>query len=365
MTLGSPVSHTSPISHTTPFQQTAGGQYLPGFLMGDHSISKTPVLNRSLSAAGQPHAFLNSPTFGGSGAKTSPCPAASPGNQFSQMIRSRMNTTSIPQKEKAGAPPVSSLVNDDSHNSSTPPFTTNSFTRSGVTEIYGKTGSPYTPRSSDNHTPRLHTLPRQPRTLTSNMERDARSAQTPPSPAQIDPFYTQGEALTSQEELDETWVTVFGFPPTASAFILQQFSKCGVILEHCSAPDEGNWINIRFESKLQSRKALSKSGKILPGNLMIGVAPCIDLKVISKSQADPLRRVQQDLLESRSSPGLNSSLPKLDDSKSAFNSPKPCTIRPLTAAYNAASSGNKVTTDVLTPQKTSGIITKAMDYIFG
>lgn len=65
-----------------------------------------------------------------------------------------MNATSMPQKDKAGAPPVSSLVHNDSRKSITPPFSSNSFNKSGVTEIYAKTGSPYTPRSSDKHTPR-------------------------------------------------------------------------------------------------------------------------------------------------------------------------------------------------------------------
>lgn len=30
------------------------------------------------------------------------------------------------------------------------------------------------------------------------------------SPAQLDPFYTQGDSLTSEDHLDDTWVTVFG-----------------------------------------------------------------------------------------------------------------------------------------------------------
>lgn len=30
------------------------------------------------------------------------------------------------------------------------------------------------------------------------------------SPAQLDPFYTQGDSLTSEDQLDDTWVTVFG-----------------------------------------------------------------------------------------------------------------------------------------------------------
>lgn len=38
----------------------------------------------------------------------------------------------------------------------------------------------------------------------------AQPRKTTMSPAQLDPFYTQGDALTSEDQLDDTWVTVFG-----------------------------------------------------------------------------------------------------------------------------------------------------------
>lgn len=31
------------------------------------------------------------------------------------------------------------------------------------------------------------------------------------SPAQVDPFYSQGESLSSDDYLDQTWITVFGY----------------------------------------------------------------------------------------------------------------------------------------------------------
>ena len=45
---------------------------------------------------------------------------------------------------------------------------------------------------------------------------------------------------------------------------------------HFQSPSEGNWIHIHYQSRLQAKKALSKSSKIFAGNLMIGVAQCID-----------------------------------------------------------------------------------------
>ena len=45
-----------------------------------------------------------------------------------------------------------------------------------------------------------------------------------------------------------TWVTVFGFPPSAASYILQQFSQCGTVLQH-HIPANGNWMNIRYQTK--------------------------------------------------------------------------------------------------------------------
>jgi nuclear pore complex protein Nup53 len=55
------------------------------------------------------------------------------------------------------------------------------------------------------------------------------------SPAQIDPFYSQGEELkllNSDDILDSHWVTVFGFPPNATSYIIEQFSQYGTIIRH-------------------------------------------------------------------------------------------------------------------------------------
>lgn len=38
----------------------------------------------------------------------------------------------------------------------------------------------------------------------------------------------------------------------------------------------GNWMHIRYQSKLQARKALNKDGRIFGDSIMIGVKPCID-----------------------------------------------------------------------------------------
>lgn len=86
-------------------------------------------------------------------------------------------------------------------------------------------------------------------------------------------------AWTEVDEARNTWVTIFGFPPSAASFILSQFSHYGSILEK-RVPTKGNWIHIRYQTKLECRKALSNNGKVFGGTIMIGVMLCKD-QVIS------------------------------------------------------------------------------------
>jgi nuclear pore complex protein Nup53 len=96
-------------------------------------------------------------------------------------------------------------------------------------------------------------------------------------------------------------VTVFGFPSSATTYILQEFSIYGQILRYVVSPfillmlrnpyaigvieyfncltkpsNGGNWMHIQYLTKLHAQKALSKNGKILANSIMIAVLPCID-----------------------------------------------------------------------------------------
>ncbi|KAG9464206.1 hypothetical protein GDO78_020314, partial [Eleutherodactylus coqui] len=95
------------------------------------------------------------------------------------------------------------------------------------------------------------------------------------SPAQLDPLFAQGDALSSGDQLDDTWVTVFGFPQASASYILLQFAQYGNIVKHVMS-NAGNWMHVQYQSKLQARKALSKDGKIFGDCIMIGVKSCID-----------------------------------------------------------------------------------------
>lgn len=282
MTLGSP---TSP-------KPIAGAQFLPGFLMGDLPAPVTP----------QPRPFnLTSPlvesTVGGGGS----------GGSAPQPV--------VPTpKDKSGAPPVRS-IHDDLVNVATP--------LNAHRQAFPVMQSPLSARGAS--TPGVQ--------------------QVCLSPAQVDPFYSQGEALSSEDLLDQTWVTVFGFPPASASYILLQFAQYGNILKHTMA-SPGNWMHLQYQSRLQARKALSKDGKVFGDAIMVGVKPCIDKSVMDSSIAV-------------SSP-LSTSF-----STSALPSTPRSAIRPLSAAYRNSSSDYQVVADRQTPRKDDSFVSKAMEYMFG
>lgn len=315
----------SPVSPTSPHQS----QFLPGFLLGDTTQHAASPVTRLWSA-------------------TSPSPPK-PTQRLSN-ITSPMGFISSPgqrepmrPKERPGAPPTKSLI---SHGSPAvapaSPFTT-SYSHTPARGMH-------TPGSAAPPTSGLSSSMMESMIDTSQLSLAAKT-QLPPSPAQMDPFYTQGESLTSEDILDETWVTVFGFPPAAASFILQQFSQYGNILKHVIAT-EGNWMHLHFQSKIQAKKALSKNGKMFAGNIMVGVTPCIDKSVMDDKEntsvfGTPMQHTPG--LVSKGTPSQSGGTP----------------IRPLTSAYRSARGENEVVRNNQAPQKSNTFVSKAMEYMFG
>lgn len=283
MTLGSP---TSP-------KPTSGAQFLPGFLMGDLPAPASP----------QPRPFsLSSPIVD----STTPHRGVGGGSALQPIVPT--------PKDKSGAPPVRS-IHDDLVTVATP--------LSSHRQSFPGIQSPLSARQ-------VYTPP-------TGMQ------QVCMSPAQVDPFYSQGEALSSDDQLDQTWVTVFGFPPASASFILLQFAQYGNILKHKMA-SPGNWMHLQYQSRLQARKALSKDGKVFGDSIMVGVKPCIDKAVMDCSDAV-------------SSP--------VSSTSSMLPSTPRSAIRPLSATYRSSASDYQVMADRQTPQKDTSLVSKAMEYMFG
>uniref|UniRef100_UPI00358ECA25 nucleoporin NUP35 isoform X1 n=2 Tax=Myxine glutinosa TaxID=7769 RepID=UPI00358ECA25 len=311
MTLGSP---TSP--------KACGTQFLPGFLLGD---PPTP-------SAAQQRPFSNAMT--------------------AMEVRSPLAKGRTPPqpvlpvaKDKSGAPPVRGLYDD--------------LASSPATQ------SPFTPRQRlPLHSPLSSNLPCTPcsgtfstSVLSSSTEVTPRPRKT--SPAQADPFYRQGESLSSEDVLNQTWITIFGFPPASASYILMQFAQYGNVIRHVMASD-GNWMHVQYQSKLQARKALGKDGKVFGDCIMVGVKPCID------------KNIMENVENRNSTSGFGTPVLKQSTITHAVSQltprqsngvPKPSSMRSL--GIWPAGSDLQVVTNKLTPRKDESLLSKAMEYVFG
>ncbi|CAL1263992.1 unnamed protein product [Larinioides sclopetarius] len=313
MTIGSPVS--SPKNKASTNQN-----YLPPYLFGETASSPissptwhTPNKQSSISA------FQSSP-------------AINPVTQFrdQHMLYQSASSSSIistPNPVKSGGPPVQGLL-----------YSTPNQNVSFNTSQLNNTPSVADKIACDSHNFSGILTPNKSLSITNTSYL---------SPAQIDPFYTQGEALQNSDQLDESWITVFGFPRASSDYILQQFSQYGNIIEHKLSPT-GNWMHLRYQSKLQAKKALSKNGKVLSGNIMIGVKPCIEMDIMESCKENA---VQETSLLSSSQPVLTD---PLEPTK-----PNLKNIRPLTQAYQSPNAQAQVVAT-----KPTGLVSKAFDYLW-
>jgi len=78
--------------------------------------------------------------------------------------------------------------------------------------------------------------------------------------------------ISNPQSNDFRQVTIFGFTPKLTSYLLSQFATCGDIQEYAIV-STGNWINVTYKTLDGAMAALSKNGKVLGGNLIIGVLP--------------------------------------------------------------------------------------------
>ncbi|KAM6946030.1 LOW QUALITY PROTEIN: nucleoporin NUP35 [Aplochiton taeniatus] len=301
MTLGSP---------TSPKPGPGGAQFLPGFLMGDLPAPVTPQ-SRSFALSGGVME-LRSPSLAGG---SPPQPVVPP------------------PKDKSGAPPIRSIYDDLS--SPAPSLSPLSSHRQPFTLVQTPLAgySPATPTTAGS--------------VCASLGRQVLS------PAQVDPFFTQGDELSSEDQLDDTWVTVFGFPPASASFILLQFAQYGNILKNAMS-NTGNWMHLQYQSKLQARKALSKDGKVFGESIMVGVKPCIHKVTVAM-----VIKLNPSVMEGSDRGSVSRPAPRGTPSTPRTS------MRPLSAAYKASSSDYQVVADRQTPRRDDSLVSKAMEYMFG
>jgi len=112
----------------------------------------------------------------------------------------------------------------------------------------------------------------------------------PGSSSKLGKVNAAGQMTLSPE--DGTWITIFGFPPSSSSLILQKFQTVGTIVQHLVG--EGNYMHIRFSTKIEAQAALNLHGSIVGQRLLIGVVPTAKVselelkKIFLKKKTNPI-----------------------------------------------------------------------------
>uniref|UniRef100_A0A182MGD3 Nucleoporin NUP35 n=1 Tax=Anopheles culicifacies TaxID=139723 RepID=A0A182MGD3_9DIPT len=142
------------------------------------------------------------------------------------------------------------------------------------------------------------------------------------------------------------WITVFGFPQNAASKILSHFIGIGTIVDkQAPSPQNGNWVHLRYSSRLECDRALNYNGRIISQGLMIGVQYCNDPAIVGKENEG-----------------------NENDATQAVASPeKPLwRVRSLmNMSYTAMQDPQAVVSTPSVQKRGTGIVNKAMDLFFG
>lgn len=149
---------------------------------------------------------------------------------------------------------------------------------------------------------------------------------------------------------EEEWVTVYGFSPGDTNFVLREFEKCGVVLHHVPGPRNANWMHILYQNRSDAQKALSKDGMQVNGVLIVGVKP-----------VDPMQR--QVLSEMVKNQGFMSQPPPSCSQGFEPNPGRATQFRPSYLQNGVVSGSRQPTGAIAAPAKS--VVSKVMDLMFG
>ncbi|CAH8573342.1 unnamed protein product [Schistosoma haematobium] len=292
MTLGSP-----PVNSIGTGSSTSPGtcQYLPGFLMSENPQVLETASTSSESKVSRQNAFSLS-------GNSHNIPASQYNNKLQPRYLSQAHEsigrrlTSPPTRSMwstvggAGVRSKPSADNFGGIKHSTPNYTLGSSTNPPVKQIGV---SPFqSPGDSSYHRTPLHNVVNnRPLLVGSPLHNNSILANINDGNKKQDVISTPdrlAEALLSHRSSNDfdnanphdCWVTVFGFPPSRAAFILNQFAQLGTIEKHVIT-NSGNWMHIKYQNKMQAHCALSKNGKVFGDNTMVGVSVCNDSEVMN------------------------------------------------------------------------------------
>lgn len=267
MALGSPT--TSP--------QAPEAQYLPGFLLGDNVQPPSHPTTSSVFTGSRPMQL--SPNRVSPNTVSSSKPTQQSSNGFlhqADRLCKRHNTPPTQSLWSSGQKPTARFGQQVP----------------GVPDTYTVSGIRHSTPSSATPNSRLLLPPSSPSTgaMWNQSARPLTGIRSPMGANNQNSFLTSdqlADVLQSPRNLDpdrmseDCWVTVFGFPAARASFILSQFGQFGTIEKHIVTND-GNWMHIKYQNKLQARCALNRNGRVFGDNIMVGVIPCTDQDVMSE-----------------------------------------------------------------------------------
>ncbi|XP_034946035.1 nucleoporin NUP35 [Chelonus insularis] len=158
------------------------------------------------------------------------------------------------------------------------------------------------------------------------------------------------------------WITVFGFPADALNTVLSHISnRVRIVDKHPAPHSQSNWIHLKCATEQEAQRALTCNGNIVSGSIMIGVTPCMDEGVILSSDKESRNKMNGSMRIFSSPTKLNQSV----DTNSLTRTPKIPNARPLASGYSQQLSSQSVRSPENVPQKSTGLVSKAMEFVFG
>lgn len=170
------------------------------------------------------------------------------------------------------------------------------------------------------------------------------------SPNATSPFggqQQQQQTQVQQAAKSANWITVFGFPANAASKILSHFIGIGTIVDkQAPSPQNGNWVHLRYSSRLECDRALNYNGRIISQGLMIGVQYCNDPAIVGKENE-----------------GIENETTAL--SSSPQDKPLWRVRSLMNMSYTAMQDPQAVISTPPVQKRGTGIVNKAMDLFFG
>lgn len=333
------------------------GNYLPQFLIGDPmtpprttTLSPTKIGGRSLAFGQSPNSpkdALNRSSAFHNRNPLSPSSGNFQGHHHHQMGSSQNLNASV-----SGGPPTQGLFDSlaSTERNYNPGTTmTTRLDSTAPSSLHRQVTSPFSPAMHQSQqqslNDSLYATPRRQSMIPGPKHNF--TASSFPSTAVVPQHNTTTSSNGSLAA--DCWITVFGFPQSATSMILSHFSQCGTIVNKMQPQNSGNWLHLRFTSRLECDRALNYNEKILNNFFMIGVARCKDPAVLELEQREDLEN----------SSFAGNQTPR---NMSALNS----SLRPLAhIAYKTVQSPTDVVASPTAPTKSSGILDRAMDFFLG